>query len=361
MTRFFFFTKTDWPEPPRLRHQLAALLVKRGHEVVFFERPYNVLRPRHSTDELVPGVTFHRTPELFNHKLRFIAPIRIANAAFEKEQITKALSNIGLQKSDVVINFCYDYYFLRTIFPQHKIITVINDDFWCRAILGYQKPLVEALALTCKASDRVLVVSRPLQEQLSLYCEPEIFYPWSDVPYSSPRPDTKRTKLLFWGYINNRLNFRYLEMLAENIVRSRMELKIEFIGPVQVSIDSQFGRIADMPCVSVKGPSNIDDIDFGDVLAAIIPYVAGNAADDVTDIPNKAFPMLARGLPLLISGMPNFIYKPFVYRLGESWSESKSTIEALREEFWDQQANIEEFVNKNLEEDRYNQIISCIK
>lgn len=361
MTRFFFFTKTDWPEPPRLRHQLAALLVRRGHDVVFFEKPSHVFRPRRSSGENVPGMRFLRTRELVNHKLRMNAPIRIANAAFEIREITNALNSVEINHGDIVVNFCYDYWFLRRIFPNNVIMTVINDDFWCRAIFGYERPLFDVVSMTCRSSDKVLVVSKPLKTQLASYCDPEIFYPWSDIPYAPPKTEAKRTRLLFWGYINNRLNFPLLEMLANGIMQSRMDVTIDFVGPVQDNIDRRFCDLVKLPCVSLRGPSGPAEIDFDSVLAAIIPYVEGNRADDVTDIPNKAFPMLSRGLPLLISGMPNFIEKPFVYRIGAAWPEGRGAIEKLKAEFWEQQPNIESFVNMNLEEHRYRQLLACIR
>ncbi|MEO0579910.1 MAG: hypothetical protein AAFZ58_14575, partial [Pseudomonadota bacterium] len=37
--RFIFLTRTNWNEPPRIRHQLAELLVSEGHDVVFFQKP----------------------------------------------------------------------------------------------------------------------------------------------------------------------------------------------------------------------------------------------------------------------------------------------------------------------------------
>ena len=36
-------TRTNWSEPPRLRHQVASLLARQGFNVIFFERPNSLL------------------------------------------------------------------------------------------------------------------------------------------------------------------------------------------------------------------------------------------------------------------------------------------------------------------------------
>lgn len=360
MTRFIFFTKTDWSEPPRLRHQLAMLLVDRGHQILFFEKPNSPLSPRRPISNSIPGFEFLRTREGLHHKLRLSGVARRVNAVFEVAQIRAAIAHQDISDADVIVNFNYDYYFLREIFPNSLIVTVINDDFWCRALFGYERPLVEALSLTCKMSDEVLTVSCPLMDQLSKYCDPELFLPWSATPYCAPRSDTPRNQLLFWGYINNRLNFDYLIGLAAEIVNANSEIELKFVGPIQTNIDARFNVLAASPCVSVSGPVDVGELDFEGVLAALIPYVDGNRADDVTSIPNKAFPMLAHGLPLVISGMPNFIREPFVLRVGESPARDLMMLEQLRLGFARYQSSIERFVANNQSIDRYNQIMAFI-
>lgn len=363
MSKFVFFTKTDWREPPRLRHQLANLLVKYGHKVLFFEKPNNVFSRSISVTPATKTISFIRTHELLHHKLRVNDVLRTINAAVELNSIKSAISNYDFSCADHIVNFNYDYHFLRKLFPKNKLITIINDDFWCRALFGYEEPLKNTLSITCEISDVVLTVSEPLIEQLSQFCQPKLFLPWSDGGYSAIDFGAERKNLLFWGYINNRLNFGYIRKLADAILSQKLDITIDFTGPIQRNIDRRFLELSNHPCIVVNKPKNIDQLNFRNVLAAFIPYVAGNKADDVTSIPNKAFPMLSHGLPLLITGMPNFLKEPFVIRLGENINIEKDIeiIKLLPKLFGKLQPSISSFVNKNTEHVRYFQFINYFK
>ena len=153
------FSKTKWQEPPRLRHQLTRLLKKNGHNIIFFEKnsfrakrgiPFFCSQP---TVRLEEGIHFYSHPELLHHQLRPFRLLRKLNEYYELKYINKILnnnnnnkqssniqpqtSNIKHQtsniKPDLIINFNYDYYFLKNIFPDTPIATVINDDFEVKA------------------------------------------------------------------------------------------------------------------------------------------------------------------------------------------------------------------------------------
>ena len=359
MKRCVFFTKTDWSEPPRLRHQLALLLKDNGHQVLFFEKPNNsFLHAKRASTQNETNLEFYRTSELYHHKLRLNSTLRHINAYWEKVRITKIIKRSSISKNDVVINFNYDYFFLRSLFPNNKIITIINDDFWCRAILGYEKPLKDALRLTCRSSDVVLTVSEPLLEQLSEFCNAQLFLPWSNAEYSKANYVPERTNLLFWGHINNRLNYEYIGKLADALNDIKSRLSIQFVGPVEKNINRNFYDLVEKPNIKLSGPQDLANLELEETLAALIPYVEGNKADDVTTLPNKAFPMLANGLPLLITGMPNFLKAPFVLRLEKTMEEDLKLITSLPKIFDSLQPPISTYVNQNTGRDRYMQIRS---
>ena len=177
MSRFLIFTKTNWDEPPRLRHQLAKLLLSDGHEIVFFEKPAYILGKRSKNKTSEKKIKFLRYRQLIHHKLRLIPLLHSLNAGFEKAQINMLRKDNQFNIKDIIINFNYEYFFLRSLFPENKIITIINDDFWSSALFQYEKPLRWALKKTCLSSDAVLTVSKPLSEQLSEFCRPHLFYP----------------------------------------------------------------------------------------------------------------------------------------------------------------------------------------
>ncbi len=361
MNRCLFFTKTDWNEQPRIRHQLALLLKYQGYTVLFFEKPYNFfLRKIRKQTQQKGDSEFLRTSELLHHKLRLNSGLRSINAYWEKNRITEVIDNFSVSKNDIVINFNYDYFFLRHLFPKNKIITIINDDFWCRSLFGYEKPLKDALCLTCRQSDFVLAVSEPLVEELSEFCKPKLFLPWSDASYSKSNSTPARRSLLFWGYINNRLNYDYIARLADALRDTNSQISIDFIGPVEGRINKRFYDLIQKPNVTLSDPCDLDSIEFEKTLAAFIPYVKGNKADDVTTLPNKALPMLANGIPLLITGMPNFLEAPFVLRLGKTMGEDLKLIASLPEIFDSVQPSIKNFVNLNTAQKRYEQFASYL-
>lgn len=362
MSRFVFFTKTNWNEAPRLRHQLAFLLKEHEHNLIFFERPNSFFSRKKTLTEPIDQIEFLRTSELMHHKLRFTNGIHVLNAHIEKSYIKKMINQYALSGDDYVVNFNYDYYFLRQLFPNNKIITIINDDFWCCAFFGYEKPLKDVLVKTCSISNTVLAVSEPLVEQLAQFCEPKLFLPWSDFDYSCPNLDSKKYRLLFWGYINNRLNFDYIANLANAILEERLPFILDFIGPMEKNIDKRFISLMSHPKVNVlPKETKISDIDLDNVLAGFIPYVRGNKAVDVTTIPNKTLRMLSFGLPLLITGMPRFMEAPFVFRLEEGLIQRDiELIKLIPKLFSDLQPSISIFVNNNSKKKRYNQFLSYL-
>jgi hypothetical protein len=162
--RFIFFTKTNWEETPRLRHQLAILLSSRGHTVVFFQRPSGPgLGAVGSPKATQEGIELIRTRQLIHHQLRCIAPLPTLNALYEARQIRGRVQG-SLAQDDVIVNFNYDYYFLRTIFPKHSIISIFNDDFVAGARLSRRQALLAvsrtARSSTCPMSPRARVEER---------------------------------------------------------------------------------------------------------------------------------------------------------------------------------------------------------
>lgn len=360
MSRFIFFTKTNWVEIPRLRHQLANLLLDNGHEVVFFERPSFVLKHQAETNSSEANILFCRSRQLIHHKLRLHPALHYLNSIYEKKSIESFRRAVNFLPDDIIVNFNYDYFFIKDLFPRNKLITVINDDFWCRALLGYTTPLRWVLKETCQTSDVVLTVSIPLKNQLSEFCAAELFYPWAAQPYIKPAVSLQRKNLLFWGFINKRLNIDYIFQLAEALIIENSNIKLLFIGPVQKSDKLPLKRLMSYENIEITGPQGIEDLNFDEVLAAFIPYVPGNKADDVTTIPNKTFPMLANGLPLVITGMPDFIDEPFVFRLGNDLVADLKLLSELENKFIPLQSSIKEFVRSNTAKHRLEQFMSYL-
>ena len=360
MKRFVFLTKTVWSEPPRLLHQLADLLTESGHQVAFFELPFFPWGKHTDASVSRPGIEFKRLKQLIHHKLRLFPFLHKLNAKFEAGQFHGVKSDINIQSNDIIVNFNYDYFFLREIFPNHRIITIINDDFWCRAILDYEAPLRWALKRTCLMSDVVLTVSEPLLSQLQEYCDPIIFYPWATQKYTEPSVLCQRRILLFWGYINRRFNYDYIFGFSDFLLKKKSDIRIQLIGPIQNEGSIPLKRLKATENIEVLEPRKVEELNFDDVLASLIPYVSGNKADDVTSIPNKAFAMLANGLPLAITGMPHFIREPFVLRLGNDYDADLNLLQNISDDFMAIQPPIRDFVENNSSKHRIQQFLSYL-
>jgi hypothetical protein len=364
MSRFVLFTKTVWDEPPRLRHQMADLIAAAGHEVLFFEKPSPFWATGRERRRVADGIEVVSHQELVHHRLRLTPPLHHLNARAVTASIRRQLRGAHPRPDDVVISFNYDYWFLRRIFPHNQLITVINDDFICVALFGYTTPLLWALERTCRASDRVLTVSVPLQKQLAPYSKPELFLPWADRGYEAPRRSATRNLLLFWGFINRRLHFPEIHAYAEALQVARPDVRLLFVGPVSKPLDADTLREVEAlrarPNVEFRPSSRLDELPLDDMLAAYIPYRPFDGEIDAITLSNKALQLLARGLPLLISSMPampNFIEASFVSRV--DLNDPAAQIDRLRQSFQEQQPAIAHFVGQNGTEARVHQLLGA--
>jgi hypothetical protein len=345
MSRFIFFTKTRWQEPPRIRHQLARLLAGAGHEVLFCEKPGQLWESLPPPRQPEQRITLLRHSELMHHKLRLASTLHELNAAVTKRSIRRALEQWRVGDSDVVVNFNYEYFFLRQIVPAGRFITVINDDFVSRALFGHTRPAQWALERTCRSSDRVLTVSLPLQAQLRNFCDAELFLPWADQAYRRPQAALQRNTLLFWGYINDRIDFALVRALLSKLQDAPSGVEVLFVGPIEQASARDLAELSSRANVKVLSSRSLDELPLDTILAGIIPYRSGEPTIEAISLSNKALQILARGIPLLIAGMPNFIEAPFVHRM--SATDPLSAIQALRAQFDQLQPQIERFVSSN--------------
>lgn len=356
--RFIFFTKTRWNEPPRLRHQLAGLLAGAGHEVVFFEKPLLPAEGSREARVAWPRVTLARHRELLHHKLRVGSLVQATNAAFTAASIRRASRSLAISPDDVVVNFNYEYYFLRRIFPQNPLITVVNDEFITSAPRIAQPSLRRAQQRTCAMSDAVLTPSVALRDQLAEHCRPEIFLPWADADYSSPPASKDRNSLFYWGFIGRRIDYRLLEQLASRLLSEMPEVTLDFFGPTEDDCASE-PVFTQYPNVRLRGSAQLSEIPLDRMMGSIIPYVSGVPDVDVIVMPNKAMQLLARGMPLVITGMPRFESAPFVRRLDSG--DPVETLRGLRADFERLQDSMRQYLESNGAESRLTQFLAIVE
>ena len=300
------------------------------------------------------------TKQLLHHQLRVLPVLHWMNARYAAAQIRRAQHDWIRTPDIAVINFNYDFYFLRSVFPTQRIITIVNDDFATMSRLPFTHHIKWALRRTCMMSDSVLAVSSPLRAQLSEWCDPQLFLPWSADGYHRPVPDvSRRTILLYWGYINIRLDMAVVDALARHLMQHRPTWRIQFVGPRDGRSGARVcDALAKYSNVEVLGERTLSELPTDRVLAALIPYQRVPFNDAIM-LSNKTVQLLSRGLPLLISGMPAFIERPFIRRL-DSRETIGQVLDSCMANFNRWQDEIESFVDENSAASRLQQLTALV-
>jgi len=358
--RFIFFTKDNWSDQARLRHQLAKLLINSGHKVIFFQNPKYFFQNNNFRLSKYKGIKIITHKQLIHHRLRITPHIHNLNSTYEKKNIIEACKNLNITNNDIIINFCYDYYFLRDLFLKNKIVTMINDDYISKSVPRYQKLTKKILKETLIKSDIVLTVSKIIKQDLDkIVKNVKLFYPWTNLRYQKPKK-SKKNKIIYWGYINDRIDFEYLIKLAFKLEQKKSKIKIILYGPLNIS-KKKISKILNQPNIYIHPPKDINKIDLSDFFAAIIPYKSGIPENDCITFPNKLAPLLSKGLHICKKGMPKFVSAKFIHKLSNDTSKATDTLIKLKLNYSKYQYHISNFIKKNNSKTRLKQFYSILK
>lgn len=355
--RFIFFSKSMYDEAPRIRHQLADLLVGFGHTVIFYQKPVYLFSGNEQLlNKIVDErVEIRQTRQLIHHQLRLFNWFTNINAKYEFNQILKSSSD--LKNDDIIINFNYDYYFLRSLFPKNKIITVINDDFIAQARFLKGKHVQSSLEKVCSFSDAVLTVSYPLFKQVSQWTDKTfLFLPWTKNNYESPKSNVNRNTLLLWAHIDKRIDLELLVYILEN----RKNYEIHIVGPINSSLINKIKLLKEAHKNLITLPStSLDKLNIDQYFCSIIPYKSKVADIEAVTASNKTFQLMSKGLPLVTYGMPYFLEHKAIFK-AESYQDFCKKLDISHNEFSSLQRNIEELVMVNQPFQRYSQLVDII-
>lgn len=358
MQDFVLLTNTQWTQAPRLRHQVARLLAQAGHRVTFFETPAHPWQGVDRTPrEVEPRIRLVSSRQLLHHQLRIARPLRALNERFVLDEIERSLPADVDRRRCTVINFRYEYGFVRGAFPGCPMHTIIHDNFEAQCRLPWRGHVTQALVDTCRASDRVFVVSTPLQRRLSEWCRPELFLPWSVERYRPPSTDmSPRRDVAFWGSVDTAVDLKIVRRLAATFRERGDGGRVLLIGPTEKAHRRRriVEALSGEPNVEVQPRTDLDRLPLDRLLGAILPYVDSESVRSVT-LANKSMQLLARGLPLLISSMPEFVRKPFILRL-DGDEPMAAVLDRCRAGFAAWQPGIEAFVLENSPESRLKQL-----
>jgi hypothetical protein len=345
--RFLLFTKTRWEEAPRLRHQVARLLVSRGHDVTLFERPSYL----HAGSRTAEGIAMRRTRQLIHPQLRVHPLVSAANAFVEKREIRRAVNGAD---GTHVLNFNWDYDFLRDLFPASRIVTIFNDDFVASARPFCRTETIRVMNRTVSRSDQVLVTSFVVRDQL-LPVSPSVslFLPWARRAYAAASGDGPRRDVLYWGYISDRLDFALVRSLLDRGVR------IHFAGPIYSRAAADLFR---HPNAEYHGVRTLDELQpvVARCCCSIVPYHPENAQMRSVTISNRAFELLAAGLPLIYTSQAALLpAPPDVIYACRTTDEYLAAIEQARASFADVQPRIREYLLPHTADRRYAQLMAA--
>ena len=345
------FTKTNWSEPPRIRHQLTRLLCSYGHEITFFEK--SNIRHISTSKYKHEGINFVKHFELIPQKLRIFNFLVKLNQALAKYLIKQSISRVDI---DLIINFNYDYSFLKEIFHQKKIITIINDDFVAQHKYWIANSIFKQLKSTCENSDLVFAVSYPLCEQLNQFNgNTNILLPWAESHYMYPNMSSKRDVVLYWGFIDHRIDWSIIEYLLSN------NIKLRFVGFINQEINDQIKKYTVYDNFELISPTPINNLYMGDICCSILPYCTKSDAIRVVTVNNRVFQLLARGIPLVYSDLPNLIKSPnTVITKCRSNEAYMNAIEFFSSNFASCQTDIEVFLEEHYSDARYNYLFDKI-
>ena len=338
---FYLFTKTNWDEPPRIRHQLAKLLIKNNYDVYFFQKPKQDFSTKIKTESL-DEITLIRYSELIHHQLRPCTYVQIVNGSFCKKNIRKATKYLPLP--NVIINFNYDYYFLRDIFSNIPIITLLNDDFVGLAKPWMKKESNRVLLKTIEMSDKTITVSNYIKDYLYPGKNISLFLPWSETGYHGPLEKKERKTVLYFGYIDSK---RIDVPLFEKIVNCS-DYNFIIIGFLERKPSKILKSIFNNKRVTFLGPMDIESINFEEIFCSIVPYNILQAHAKSITLNNRTFQLLSKGIPIVILKLPYLlnIDREIVWQ-ADTINSFVDGIKYFQRNFYKLQRSIEKFVNAN--------------
>ena len=313
-------TRTKWSEPPRLRHQVAKLLARQGYNVTFFEKPNSLLHAFSLYFPLEKSERIKTLPltEVIHHQLCVFPFLTIISNLLVIIQLL--LIRLSSRYSPLIVNFNYDFWFLRFLFGKARIVTILNDDFDLVSRIKLFNHTNFRIRMTCASSDKVLALSPQILKSLPSNPNYSLFTPWSPSlkKVFAPLGPQPRFRLVYWGFINDRLS---LDTLT-NLLCTFPSLHVTYIGPVEPSFILQLDRLSEYSNFSLSAPCQLTSIDTRDVLAFFIPYDTTHPISKTLYLPNKFLQLLSLGFPLIVPDLPGLVAHEALLRYNPACQKS---------------------------------------
>lgn len=342
MKKLLIITMTPWSEAPRLRHQVTNLLKDNGYAITYIEHTKKGFSIKKRKEE---GISFLNIPYPIPYELLPNKQLVSINYAFIKRKMKLLLE---FDSFDAVINFNYNFPYLRDLFPKKKIITIINDNFHERGYAWTRQLRKSQTEETCSISDTVLGVSYPIIDYLKAFNQDtSLFLPWFDGEYKRPKEvKNQRNVVLFYGFINYRIDWDVIEHLGKS------NIQLRFIGPKN-NRDLDFNRINQIPNLTFLPPCGWDELELDDVCCSILPWETSLPQIQAITMNNKGFRLLAKGIPLLYPNLSGLIKAPEkVIGTYDTKEEAVEKIHFFQENFYKVQDLVINFLSNHTAQER---------
>ncbi|PKV48782.1 hypothetical protein ATE84_0794 [Aquimarina sp. MAR_2010_214] len=353
MKKVLILTKTNWGEPPRIRHQITRLLKEKGYKITYVEK--NSYRSVFIKNRIEESIAFCSHAELIHHQLRYFPFIQRLNNFVVKYYLKKILKEVDF---DFIMNFSYEYDFLKELAPNKKVITMMEDDFEAQAKFGMTRAIRNQIKSTCRNSDHVLTVSYPLFDKLSLYKNNvTMLFPWSQREYEKPKQQKDRKTVLYFGFVG-RLDWG----ITESIIKTT-NYNYRFVGPTIRNSDAKMVNYLMQTYDNFEhiGYSKIEELEIEDVFCSILPYDSTLGNVQACTVSNRAFNLLSLGLPLVYADLRNLIKAPkTIMRTNKTLEEYQETLHFYFDNFYEAQNDIETFLENHYKESRWTVLESII-
>jgi len=345
--KFVFITKTRWDENPRVRHQLARMLSKRGHQVIFVERgnPFSYKGLRVAEENILVC----RPLEPIHHQLRIFRWLQVLSNYLYSLSLHYIFKNTDLSEF-IFINFNYEADFISKIYSKNTFVTYLIDDWVAQAKLCDGRHVSYQQDLTVSQSDVLLCVSEPIRRQFPTHDNNHLFLPWHEgIQTDEIKSDTSDgIQLFFWGVIDYRLDF----LLIKKLALKAPAFTIHLIGPVDKRQTKHVTNLLNHNNIILHDPMPLSELRKMNLHVSIIPYVSGVKDIEAVTASNKTFRLLSAGWPIITTGMPHFYSSKVTVKAAsdeEIVSYAKSFYKNA-ESFFDE-AKLE--ASKHTEENRY--------
>jgi len=340
-----------------MRHQIAKLFLQNGWSVLFFEKPLFFWNFR--VENIFVGVDLEviKTKQLLHHRLRIFSILNYINSYYEKKSIQRALRE-RLESIELVINFNYDYFFLRDFLGNKKIITIINDDFINSGGV-FSNKFKKTQSMTCSISDAVLGVSTPILNFLPSHSNPEIFLPWSDDLYTYPkkRLAVKRNKVLLWGYLHNDIDFQLIGEASKEL----KDFEFLLVGPINKKCNKIIRIILNSnENIKAISATKLKDLPLEECCAGIHVYKSRSVLGRSISMSNKTLKLAAYGIPIVTYGVENFIKHAGIIN-SKTLSEFIKGIRYSQVNFYSMQKGLRHLVDSNQGFHRYSKLCEIVK